>query len=202
MSVAEALTVRIKMPQSGNLCFYTTNKPPAPTRALERFIGTLGPIRILGAFRTLAEERSWERFKLDDDPDQPLEYFLDSMNLEELAKLYADDRSLYARLSASEHGRRVADAVKERIPAEIRGDFVPSDPFIRIGYHDLWENSEHEEGHLFARSFLTVGFFGYSTPSHWKEFRQQIFLLPEVQAVERELEAVTGPLERCIYWSV
>jgi hypothetical protein len=105
-------------------------------------------------------------------------------------------------LSVSPIGCRIEKDVVENIDGSIRGDYVPADIFFRIGYHDIWEAAEHEEGFLFARAFLSISFWGYSSPNNWKAFRQQVFRLKGVRDVKCELESLIGPLEECIYWFV
>ena len=95
-----------------------------------------------------------------------------------------------------------ASAVERAIPAGIRGEFLPCNVGIEVGFHDLFECAEEEEGRYIARAFLSVQFSGYSSPNDWGEFQRRVMELPEVLAVQAELEEVTGPLEKVIHWFI
>ncbi|MGI9013909.1 MAG: hypothetical protein ACR2GY_06615 [Phycisphaerales bacterium] len=94
-------------------------------------------------------------------------------------------------------------ATEREIPESIRNGFFPTGPSVTIGWHDLFEDAEHEDGHLFGRAFFSFDLFGYSSPHDWAEYKKRIWKVPQVQKLQADLEDIIGqPLERCIYWSV
>jgi hypothetical protein len=94
------------------------------------------------------------------------------------------------------------EAVKESLSPTIRDNFLPTDAFVSVGSHDLWEDAENDDGTFIARPFLSVMFFGYGSPLNWKEFRTRVFDIPAIQQVKRELEAVLGPLQQSVFWRI
>jgi len=172
--------------------------PPASLRAL---VGYLRPGCIPIISRAQEEDHGWDNFRADrDDPDREL---LPSLpGAAGLDLHYRDGVVLAATLDGSATGVRIGRAVEARIPEDIRGDYAPWDPFVQIGWHDLWECAEHDDGLFIARAFLSIGFFGYSTPNNWPAFRKAVFQLPEVQEIKVDLERVIGqPLEEVVYWN-
>ena len=93
-------------------------------------------------------------------------------------------------------------AAQRDIPPEVRGQFWFGDLIIWFGWHDIFECAENEDGHLFARAFLSIRFHGHGTPSDWNEYRRRVFELPEFKEAKARFETVTGPLEQCAYWNV
>jgi len=189
------------MGQSGQLTFYRRERSKEPHRVLHDLIVLARPEGIPVISRTLVEDREWDRFHNNED-EVPREYLSAPLNLPELCDLYQEGKSLSVYRMHSQFGSRVSAAITNDIAEQIRGNFAPIDMNITIGFHDLWENAEHDEGLFLARPFVSVGFFGYGTPHDWAAFRVAVFAVPEVQAVKREIETVVGPLEQCIYWSV
>lgn len=190
------------MSQSGDLTVYSIVQLIDPRATLRAAVGYLQPQCIPIISRGTEEEHSWANFLADrDDPDNEL---LPSLpGAEGLDRYYRDGALLVACLDGSPVGLRIGRAVEAHIPQEIRGDYAPWDPWIRIGWHDLWECAEHEEGLFIARASLSIAFFGYSSPNNWKAFRRAVFELPEVRSAKADLERVVGqPLEQVIYWSV
>ncbi|HLL89088.1 MAG TPA: hypothetical protein VK324_07270 [Tepidisphaeraceae bacterium] len=187
------------MSQNGKLVFYTTQRLDPPQECLRRVVAMSGPIGPIDVGRSVGEDDEWAKFLTDEDI--PMEVF-PGVAPSQLTTLYVEGTSLTCDFHTSSLGARIAEAVRVQIPPELRQDFVPSDLFVTIGYHDLWENAEAEEGRLLARAFLSMRFFGYGTPADWPAFRRRVFGLPEVRAVKVELEAAVGPLEQIVYWSV
>ncbi|MGD9693096.1 MAG: hypothetical protein AB7V20_09705 [Phycisphaerales bacterium] len=96
----------------------------------------------------------------------------------------------------------VGIAAERDIPPEIRGQFWFRDLAVGFGWHDLFEYAENEDGHLFARAFISIQFHGHSTPSDWNEYRRRVFEVPEFKEAKARFETVTGPLQQCAYWDV
>jgi hypothetical protein len=189
------------MGQHGSLTFYKTRRLDAPPAVLRKLIQLAAPEHVLELFRSVGEDNGWEVFQRG-GPGVRDEMLQRPQSLEELVSQYRDGTRLSVDAVGSPLARRVQDAIASQIPPSIRGDFVPTDQLIRIGYHDIWDDAEHEEGCLIARAFLSIDFFGYSTPNDWLSFREQVLRISEVHAVKRELEAITGPLDQCIIWNI
>jgi hypothetical protein len=190
------------MGQNTTITFYSTRESKQPNELLRAIVGISMPRRVLIVYRTLAEDRGWDDFLQGGPGYIPSEHLPDPKDPMELALLYKEGVSLGAEFMDSHLARRVSAGIGSNIPISVRNEFLDTDLIVRIGFHDLFEDSEHEDGLLIARAFLSIEFFGYSTPSNWQLFREAVFRVPEIQAVQQELEAVTGPLEQCVIYSV
>lgn len=189
------------MGQSGELIFYSVREPADPKGTLSRLVELADPKCIRIAARPLCQDREWEEF-LAGREGTPFELLPDPKSPEDFVRHYRDGLWLSGEMIRSRLLDRIESAVRCSIPPEVRGEFVPHNMTITMGFHDIFECAEAEEGQYVARAFVSVSFFGYSTPENWAEFRRRVFGIPEVQAVRRDLEAVTGPLESCIFWSI
>jgi hypothetical protein len=189
------------MGQNGSLTFYTTRPPDNPKATLRALVLHAHPEHVLSSLRSIGEDREWEDL-LNDGPGVRHELLPPPPSVDEFVNYYREGTSLGTECVGSPLALRIKEAVAAAIPVSVRGDYVPTDLGVRIGFHDIVDDAEHEEGLLIARPFLSIGFFGYSTPNDWKAFREAVFQIPEVQAVKRDLETITGPLEQCIIWSV
>jgi hypothetical protein len=163
----------------------------------------MGATSFMLAYQSQGSDRTWDTENAAPS-DIAIEYenVGEGLNLQELSSLYHEPSSLTIELKSCALSTRVENAVLEGISHSVRGDFLPAAPFVTIGFHDIYDDVEHEPGLLYGRAFLSVRFFGYSTPAEWELFREQVFALPEIRRVRAELESVTGPLEECVYWSV
>lgn len=189
------------MSQSGKLIFYSVKPLDDPSAILRSIVTYLKPRCIFVVSRSKGESREWEDFLAGKDKYDS-ELFPRLPDPLQVGKYYEEGKLLSAQLDGSPVSAPLMKAVEAGIPAAIRGDFLPSDPIIKIGWHDLWECSEDDKGVLFARAFLSVGFFGYSTPFDWKAFRRAVFELPDVQAIRSDLSKIVGEqLEQVIYWN-
>ncbi len=190
------------MGQYGALFFYATRKPAEVCGVLSRCLALIAPKSIELISRTLGEDLEWESFLAGDDEKDCDEELPDADAAEEFVGYYMDGRCLSGVMADSPLADRVMKAVQESIPADIRGDYLPTELVLQVGYHDHYECAEVDEGQYFGRAFISVGFSGYSSPCDWDEFRQRVFLIPEVVSVKQDLERILGPLEQCIYWDV
>jgi hypothetical protein len=193
------------MSQSGSIVFYRVQPATDPPALLGAVLDVARPEFLLSVSRSLEEDRAWEDALRDGEgiAREQLEKgpWIDPALM---PRHYVDGRSLTADLAKSPLADRMWDAVYHGIPEHVRGayGFCPDSLFITIGFHDLGEFAEHEDGLYIARPFLSIRFWGQRTPSDWQSFRERVFQLPEVQAIRRDLEAATGPLQQCVFWSV
>jgi hypothetical protein len=186
------------MGQSGELTFYTARRLDPPAEFLRRIIQLAAPECTPTVARSRGEDTEWEHFLRDEE----VQTDIIAATPENLPQFYREGLSLWASLDSSPLARRVAESIAGEISESIRGSFIPNDLNVTIGYHDLCDFAEHEDGFRIARPFLSLKFFSYGTPFHWQAFRAAVFEIPEVQVVRREFESVVGPLEQCVFWSV
>jgi hypothetical protein len=200
------------MSQSGELVFYTQVAIAHPARAVLDVMHLAGAERIAIASRTLEPDRGWRALQetLEEpfvaaqvaEDDVPTEYFYDGLDLDTAAELYLPDKCVRLHMGRNRIGRELFQAIGEYVPESIAGEFSPSSPIIVVGWHDIFENAEHEEGHFFARAFFSFRLYGIKSPRDWNRYREMVFDVPKVVEVKRRLEDVVGPLEQCVYWDV
>jgi len=187
------------MGQNGQIVFYTCERPDDPEGLVLTLVRIFEPRCIRVVARSIGEDREWQRF-LDDRESTPLEILADADDAEAFVSYYREGCWLSGEMIGSPLGQKVRESIDRSIPVSVRGHFLPGDLILRIGHHDLFECAEHDCGHLVARPFLAVSFFGYSTPRDWSGFRHRVFAITEIQEIHKRLEEVIGPLERCVLW--
>ncbi len=213
------------MGQNGQIVFYTERSVQSPQRLIRGTIDIVDADRVWLATRSIGEDREWasmhppllsvRRLRLawrdlvlsvkgslvmvvEDDTD----IVGQDVTPEQVEELYREGTCLRFQFAGDPLGTRLWEAIKLAIPAEVAGNFEPASPSIAVGGHDIWEDAEHERGHLFGRAAFSLGIFGYGTPADWKRYREMIFDVPEVMELQKRLEELAGPMKRCVYWSV
>jgi hypothetical protein len=200
------------MSQTGELVFFTETRLPQPENSLGYLLTASQTKKFKSAFRTLEEDRSWESFLRT--RDEPLQSYVvvheasdlgekvgDGMTLSEIPSLYRDGRSLSVSIGACPLAGRVEQAVKAGVADDIRSDFLPCELTITIGFHDIFDCSEHDAGFLFGRAFLSISFSGYGCAADFVSMRESTFSLEVIRHIKKELELITGPLKECMYWN-
>ncbi len=190
------------MSQDGKIVFYVRAAPTNLRELLARLIELATPKCFRYTVRTAREDHEWNDFLAGNMEGTPLEDVPDPSSSEDFVSYYKDARCLMSTLCDSPLADRITTAVQDGIAEEIRGRFLPMDLTLNIGYHDIFECSEVEEGQYFARAFIAVEFFGYGTPNDWQAFRQRVFQLPGVISVKRDIEQILGPVEECVFWYI
>ena len=73
--------------------------------------------------------------------------------------------------------------------------------YLRIGWHDVYEFVENEDGQLFGRAFASVMFLGYGIPPELREFRRQLFELDAVREAKEKLGGIMEEIQALFYCS-
>lgn len=212
------------MGQNGSIVFFTDATDTPPAALIRGAMEIAGAVLALSAWRSIGADREWRvmrpvpfsrkwcrRLKrdwilaargvvIDDDDDRELAG--SNLNASEAAGLYREGASLSLLLGDSVLGSTMWSTLERSVPEDVRGNFKPGDPSIKVGGHDICEDAEHERGFLFGRAVFSFGLFGYGTPNNWGRYRELVFEIPDVVALQRQLEALAGPMKRCVYWSV
>jgi hypothetical protein len=97
---------------------------------------------------------------------------------------------------------RVHQAVLTSYPRDDVGHHCPGNLSISIGWHDIFDCVENDEGHFFGRASLSISFWGAYVPTNLDLYRRTFFELPDVCEVRRLIESVIGVTEICILLSV
>jgi hypothetical protein len=72
------------------------------------------------------------------------------MSAEEFAGAYVDGRKLTGTFVDTRIATKVNNVIVQGIRPEVRGNYQPWEFIVDVGFHDLFETAEHEEGFLFA----------------------------------------------------
>lgn len=196
------------MSQEGNLTFFSTREIVDPATVIAAIMrDIIGAERTWIATRTHSEDRSWDNwqrmaasdFTLDEE-EQERDRLPKGLTPDEAGASFRSGTKLVLMYTDTAIAR-IHDALSE-IDNNIRGEFVPCDAVLTAGWHDIWEAAENDDGTLFGRAFISLALGGYSSPNDWREYRRQVFQVPEVIELQQQLEKIIGPVERCIYWSV
>ncbi len=203
------------MGHTGDIVFFTTARLENPARLLQRVIDYTGADHLIFVSRLLTPDTSWRRAKsepvysVDDPPgvypqdEDPSEQIGRKWPVDQAAELFVglDLRHIFY-VRASPRGRSIYEAINRDTPETIRGTFWVVDVSVWIGFHDLFEFSEHLEGRYFGRASFSFHVSGHGCPNDWAEFGRRVFDVPEVRSLKADLESIVGPLEQCVYWSV
>jgi hypothetical protein len=201
------------MSQTGELVFFTEMRISQPEVTLRDLLIASGATKSISVYRNLQEDRGWERFlRARDEPLQSLIVEHDAsdlgdrvdegMSLSEIPSLYNDGGCLTVSIGVCPLADRVEQAVKQGVSEVIRSDFLPCELAIVMGFHDIFDCSEFDEGFLFGRAFLSISFYGYGCAADFMGMREQTFDLPAIRKIKQELELITGPLKQCMYWNI
>src|SRR5262249_13014944 len=151
--------VRWIMSQSGNIVLYTTKEPDDPRGLLAELFSLTGSNRVIYIQRTIGESREWQYYLEDRRLNsstailQPYEDSESPGNLQDLSISYKEGTSLDICVGTCPLGDRVEAAIHSNIDPTIRGGFCPAEVYLDIGYHDLFEDAENEDGLYIARPF-------------------------------------------------
>ncbi len=191
------------MAQCGTLTFYSTSAHSEPRRLLSQALALAGGSKVLYAYRSVEEDDRWARFRGGEDLDY--EYIAGHTPMAEVPSLWKPGTSLSVSIEPNRMGGMFERVMQERIPANVRGNFIPCQTDLQIGWHDIIEETEEPPhyGRLIARAFFAFKLFGYGTPSDWAGYRRVVFDVPEVKQLRANLEQIVGgPVEPWVSWSV
>jgi hypothetical protein len=200
------------MGQTGHICFYSTREATDCVRLISDAVGVSGCSRIFAA-RTVGTDDGWRLFNRNSRKlrsgrpiltldEIELKTFRQPLAPADAASLYKPRRRLMLDLLSSPIAEAGGAGAERDIPPEVRTGFRFSELILNVGWHDIFECAENDEGHLFARAFFSVSLHGHGSPSDWPEYRRLVLQVPEVVAVRKAFESVAGPLESCVYWNV
>lgn len=208
----------------GELVFYTRWRIPDPKEWILHLCQLSGAQKaetvwlLHGKWRWLSEESRKEIIHFLESPpgwvrrlkgttieiveDYPPELGSD-LPIEKLPEFWQEGRCLWIDLGICPLSHKIYEAVKKFISPEIRDYFIPGHYGMNftIGYHELGGDGPEGIRHL-GIVFLSISFSGIGVAKDWIAFEEQVFELEEVQAVKRELEEVTCPLEQTVLWSI
>lgn len=202
------------MSQQGYITFFCTEQAQCPPALINWLLETIGATKIWNVARTTESDQTWKRWKMQlagtlpyteeilpdtesfTKPNRPLQP-------SDIPALFVENRSLILECVESPRLEALAENICDAIPKEVAGTFLPGGTLINIGWHDIWEGAEHDEGLLFGRAFWSLSTWGYGSPDDWPEYRRLVLAMPEVQKFSNDLQLATGqPIQQCVFWNV
>lgn len=98
-------------------------------------------------------------------------------------------------------GRELYEAIGQAIDVSVRGDFLPHQPKITIGWHDLVGEDRRGRPLLIARPFFVLSLWSRFVARDAQAFLRQASCVEPVKRIRSGLEAVVGPVEQIVLWS-
>lgn len=171
------------MSQQGYLGWFTTAKLDEAdvVRLLKALPEVIGMKRTDGVYR--------------DDLD---EYLATEVLATEVYRLYRHGPTLFVEGDLADLGERVEKAIERAVPKSVRGDFMPSQAFLKFGVKAYHNDAVTEER---IRLTAMVGCWGYSTPANYQRYVERIRRIPELDAERVKLERLMGQLKQRLFLS-
>jgi len=202
------------MSQEGFLTFFTTREHRHPDELIRSSFALIGTEKAWLTRRSRMPDRSWDSWRVQYDSnfkrgplmpeefDKRWERFGENLPLDRVVTTYKPSLLLAMQFTTTKLGDQMEPLLDDKIPKNTRGNAHLGAPLLKIGWHDIWEGAEHDEGFLFGRAFFSLALSGPGTPNDWPAYRKLVFEIPEVIQLKKDIEAFAGPCEQCIYWSV
>lgn len=186
------------MSVEGFVDMYIESSLPDPRRVLADLVRLERPELVRNIGRSIGEDREWDAVENFLDPPLPerLGSLPGTSAVEELPSLYRDGTSLSGEIFKSGYAQRLSHTIVDLVPPDVRGErFEPASLYFTVGWHDLCEYLEDDDGQRIARPFVSLRFGGPGCPNDPITFREMIRNLPEVLEVKQAFESIIGPLE-------
>jgi len=182
------------------LCFFTSNLT-LDKNLVGELISVSHPLPPIWVTKYPEPLREWEHHFIKKDYDWFPEPEFGRMEIERtlIAGYFGSNKYLRVSFSKDAITQMLSQAVRENIDPKLHNGWIPMECYLGFGFHDIYEELEHEDGFLFGHATFSCRVSAYGFPSDYGAFREALFGLPEVQEVQKQLEAIAGPLERCFY---
>ena len=145
-------------------------------------------------------DTSWEN-RNSDDFGPVEESYVYEKNIEEALNFYEDQKFIIFRFHSS-LSDALTQEVYNKIGEPIRDDHMPHNAELHLNEHDIFEDAEKWDGHLFARTNFSVLFYGDSVPKNIGEYRKQVSQLDSFKNILDGLKAILGKIDCAIYMQI
>ncbi len=95
----------------------------------------------------------------------------------------------------------LANKLKEEVPESVRGDCIPCDFYINLGWHDLFGNINSDKVEYISRAHCSIQLCSNEYPDDIEEYNKRLFTIPVLKMFQSELEEILGPLKKSIFYS-
>jgi hypothetical protein len=189
------------MSQQGYLVWYTEARDLDSLHILNNMSDLMGvfPDR-LGHERASHVDRTVRSIiKYDDDDMDSTIRIADNVMMSELHRLFVPDTSIHVATGKAAFGERIAETIADEVSPDVRGDFLPTNPYFIVGRHYLYDGAN--EKHI-ASPTVTVGVWGYSSPRNWKEMTRLVRASNALRNEQTQLEHLLGSLTMELFWYI
>lgn len=190
------------MSQSGYIHIFGTHRPAESFGLAARLISIMRADRVGFVFRSDVPDRSWKCFQNGQGGSPtsavPPDILTDRGAFESIMNTGC---YLCACLVNSQEGYKVAEGIRTALPAEVRGMYYPSQAYVTIGEHDLFDQFREEGGTYFGRATWSVSFFGYDIPRDVVEFDLRLNSVMAMIDLIEAISAVTHDVRTCTTWN-
>jgi hypothetical protein len=186
------------MSQTTTALFYSTDLRLINSNILTECLTASGSQACLGCMRAPSKLSTWETFQAGIEVDEQWEMINGPMSFAQAAGAVKEECRLVVDVGSPPMARSIHREVLIHIPETVRGRHCPHNMGVSVGWHDIFDQVESENGHFYARASFSVRFWSEHIPSELKEYRSQFFGLSQVQDTKRELERILGRLDSCM----
>ncbi len=185
------------MSMHGEVTFYRDSPLASPVEAACELVQVCG-VKCANAwvFQHVTSTDGAVKCEKIDDSDKVVDlhrYIRAHMRSDRFLGLFADRAEPISELGF---------AMQRGLPPEVRGRFLLQTLSIGIGKSGVldWVFIDEECLEEQYDSHAYVSFNGLNYTGDPERFRTELFLLPEVLAIQRRLETVLGPLRHAAWW--
>lgn len=141
------------MGQVGFITFFVTHKLPDPASTLVRLLKLTEAPTAWYVSRDDNPTSEWDELQrfINDGQEYPESesYFAARNSPIESAAIHMRDGALIrCGFAGTPLGTRLESALAQALPVELHQGFLPADPVVAVGPHDIFECAEHDEGLL------------------------------------------------------
>jgi hypothetical protein len=198
---------------SGSIYWFTERRDLVLEDTTRALLDLFGPVTGVHVVRFDSEDTSWARFQEEETnptvpfatiPEMSSVASIDVCSTVEAAAMMLPGVFQSCEPRDEIDSRGIQDAIRRSIPEQFRGQCMLSAPYIGVGGCDIWDipvTSESDEPVYYGRSQYYVMLQSHTTPTNVWEYEPRYLELPEVRRLQRDIEAILGPVKRCIIWS-
>lgn len=195
------------MSQLGRIVFYNHVAVPDARERMQRLFCLFAPQLVISAWARAFQPPPWNhegRIPIDPEADEeewisfgrPI---LDRKVPDVLLAIAPFKETITASLGVGPRAEQFFEGLNTEIPADIRGDFVPWEPVISVGPHDIFDGDLRGLIRV-AHAQISVTMQCQRVPLNGKEYERLVFGTKSAQRLRADLEAICGPLRHWIGW--
>lgn len=167
-------------------CVWYTLEPIPEGATIQEFLSLFPfePIKNVWLYRAAGVSAQDERQRSECQLDAP-----------RLLSGLTEESCLAIECNRLDHLHRIRQEVIDRIPFDIRDEFLPSEQYLVVGPHELQTVNFNAELVFVAHSWFSIHYWGYSIPDEEEMFGQAMAELTSVQDFVSRAKPLVGDLQ-------